>query len=111
MRVPGLKRRDAGLDDAGRCRKIRLADFHVNNGPALRLQCAGARQNVHHLKRFDAGKAGGEMRHAAACNRNRKSRLANENPFTGVRDKTLNGWSASPKWSSTIAPVKSCVRV
>ena len=68
----------------GAAGKSRLADFHVNNGPPLRLKRAGARQNIHHLKRLDTGEAGGEMRHAAACSRNRKSRLANENPFTGV---------------------------
>ena len=48
-----------GINHRLRRRKIRLTDFHVNHVAATRFEGARMRGNLHHVKRFDVGEAGG----------------------------------------------------
>ena len=47
----------AGLAHRPRREKVRLADFHVHDAAALRFERPGTRQQLHDVKRRDAGEA------------------------------------------------------
>src|SRR5947207_3217963 len=55
-------RLDRGFRDQRRCRKVRLADLHVNDAPSRSLQLMRAVLHVHHMEGFDVGHAGREDR-------------------------------------------------
>ncbi len=50
----------AGGDDRGGGRKVRLADFHVDDRAARRFQFLGAGQQGHHVKRRDVRHPAGQ---------------------------------------------------
>ena len=58
--LPGLQRRDSGTDHRLRRGEVRLADDHVDDAAALRLELLGARDQRHHMERLDGRHAGGE---------------------------------------------------
>ena len=63
QRFAGLQGVDCGGDDRGRCREIRLADFHVDDVAALSLKLAGAGQQFDDVEGRDVGKTGGRTGH------------------------------------------------
>jgi hypothetical protein len=64
QRFPAFDRVDRSIGDRLGRRKIRLADFHVDDVAAFGFQLPGAGQQFDDVEGFDVGQAGGGTQHA-----------------------------------------------